>query len=319
PSMIVAIKGHTDAVGDADYNQRLSLQRATAVRDFLITAGINPAQLESQGLGESAPMANNETTEGRRLNRRVELALIGTLKLQSKPASPPPPQKIYVSTFSAKPDLLTVPVGTKVSWINYDEISHDISFDDKQGDRIWTKPWLGAEHSRTFDQAGEYNYRCSVHKDVNGKIVVTPRANQIVKTESPAFAGHTTASYKAEQTTEPYNGGSHHAAPSMQHTPGNHAMPMHTSQNSNSAAVAAPEVLIARHAFSPQSLVVAPGTTVSWDNQDASNHIIVFGTQQSEVLKRGSSYSRSFAEPGEYPYHCGVHGYMTGTIVVQGG
>ncbi len=312
PSMIVAIKGHTDSIGSADYNQVLSLNRAVAVKDFLITAGVNPAQLESQGLGESSPMASNETAEGRALNRRVELALVGTLQLPTKAPEPPPPQKVFVSTFAAKPDKLTVPVGTKVTWVNYDEISHDISFDDKPGSRIWTNPWLGAEHERSFDQPGEYHYRCSVHKDVNGTIVVTPQVKQIMTTESPAFAGHTTANYKAEQTSTPYQGG-HSMHQAHMHQGAAPAGPQATSGSSSTNG----KITIARHAFNPQRMVIKPGTTVTWDNQDASSHTIVFGTQQSDVMRRGGAYSRVFSTAGEYPYHCGLHSYMTGTVVVQ--
>ncbi len=316
PSMKVAIQGHTDAVGGADYNQALSLQRASAVVDFLIGAGVNPAQLESQGLGESQPMADNATAIGRALNRRVELALIGTLKPQAPVAAePPPPQTVYISTFHAKPGNLTVPVGTKVNWVNYDEISHDITFADSGTQRIWTRPWEGDSVSRTFDQPGEYSYRCSVHKDVNGKIIVQP-VNQITKTAAPAYAGQTTSSYTAEQTSEPYN-------------PGYSAAPMEPHAHQHSAAPAAPKttpvmasgtaaVSIDRHAFSPERLVVAKGSTVTWTNNEMSRHIVVFGTRQSDALRKGDSFSRVFEQPGEYPYHCGMHKYMTGTVVVEG-
>lgn len=319
PSMKVAIQGHTDAVGDADYNQALSLQRASAVVEFLIGAGVNPAQLESQGLGESRPMADNATATGRALNRRVELALIGTLKPQAPVAAePPPPQTVYISTFHAKPGSLTVPVGTKVNWVNYDEISHDITFADSGTQRIWTRPWEGDSVSRTFDQPGEYTYRCSVHKDVNGKIIVKP-VNQITKTASPAYAGQTTSSYTAEQTTEPYKAG-YSAAP-MQHDHHQHGaapaatMSTKAAPTKSSGSVA---VSIDRHAFSPERLVVAKGTKVTWTNQEMSRHIVVFGTRQSDALRQGDSFSRVFEEAGEYPYHCGMHKYMTGSVVVEG-
>ena len=316
PSMKVAIQGHTDAIGDAGYNQALSLQRAATVVDFLIGAGVNPAQLESQGLGESQPMADNDNAEGRALNRRVELALLGTLQPQA--AEPPPDQTVYISTFQAKPGSLTVPVGTKVNWVNYDEISHDVTFKDSSTQRIWTRSWAGDTVSRTFDQPGEYTYRCSVHKDVNGKIVVQP-VNQITKTEAPAFPGHTTATYQAEQTTEPYNAGGYSAP--MQHTGHQHSAPAAAAPATATAPAAtsgAAAVSIDRHAFSPERLVVSKGSTVTWTNDEMSRHIVVFGTRQSDALRKGDSFSRTFDQPGEYPYHCGMHKYMTGTVVVEG-
>jgi OOP family OmpA-OmpF porin len=69
----VRIDGHTDSVGSEEYNRTLSERRADAVRRFLGDAGIDPDRLSVRGLGESGPIATNETEEGRALNRRVEL------------------------------------------------------------------------------------------------------------------------------------------------------------------------------------------------------------------------------------------------------
>ncbi len=64
--------GHTDATGDADYNQGLSEQRAQAVEGFL-KAAYPSVNISSVGLGEESPVATNSTPEGRQLNRRVEI------------------------------------------------------------------------------------------------------------------------------------------------------------------------------------------------------------------------------------------------------
>ncbi len=74
PDLRIAIEGHTDSQGDDIYNQELSERRAVAVRLYLIeTYGIAANRLEAQGFGESQPVADNETPEGRQQNRRVEL------------------------------------------------------------------------------------------------------------------------------------------------------------------------------------------------------------------------------------------------------
>lgn len=74
------IEGHTDSVGGEAYNQRLSEQRATSVRDFLIEQGIAGANLSpAKGFGEMRPAATNDTAAGRRSNRRVELIVSGEL------------------------------------------------------------------------------------------------------------------------------------------------------------------------------------------------------------------------------------------------
>ncbi|WP_353253045.1 OmpA family protein [Salinisphaera sp. PC39] len=76
PSLRAEIAGHTDATGNAAYNQRLSQQRAQAVRAFLVSKGIDADRLRARGYGESQPVASNATEEGRRANRRVEFRVI---------------------------------------------------------------------------------------------------------------------------------------------------------------------------------------------------------------------------------------------------
>ncbi len=72
PGMRVEIRGHTDADGEEGYNQRLSERRALAVRDFLVTNGVQAGRLRSVGFGEHRPIAVSDTNEGRARNRRVE-------------------------------------------------------------------------------------------------------------------------------------------------------------------------------------------------------------------------------------------------------
>jgi OOP family OmpA-OmpF porin len=73
----IVITGHTDSTGSAAYNQKLSERRAAAVRDYLISRGVNPALLTSIGAGEDQPIADNSTKEGRQMNRRVEIDIEG--------------------------------------------------------------------------------------------------------------------------------------------------------------------------------------------------------------------------------------------------
>jgi outer membrane protein OmpA-like peptidoglycan-associated protein len=69
------IEGHTDSTGSEQYNQRLSENRAKAVRDALMMKGLNSARIQTVGYGEQYPATGNETTEGRQRNRRVEVVI----------------------------------------------------------------------------------------------------------------------------------------------------------------------------------------------------------------------------------------------------
>ncbi len=76
----VEVIGHTDDVGDDDYNQELSEQRAQSVRDYLVETGVNASKIVTVGAGETMPIASNKTDEGRAENRRVEILVLGRLK-----------------------------------------------------------------------------------------------------------------------------------------------------------------------------------------------------------------------------------------------
>ena len=78
PSVTIRITGHTDAVGTDEANQILSEGRANAVRADLIKRGVAAERIEAEGKGEKEPVADNDTEEGRQLNRRVEFIITGT-------------------------------------------------------------------------------------------------------------------------------------------------------------------------------------------------------------------------------------------------
>ncbi|MEN8129812.1 MAG: OmpA family protein [Pseudomonadota bacterium] len=73
----IEIIGHTDDVGDDDYNQELSEQRAQSVFDYLVKTGMDVSNVLVKGMGEKMPIASNKTEEGRAENRRVEILLLG--------------------------------------------------------------------------------------------------------------------------------------------------------------------------------------------------------------------------------------------------
>ena len=77
--VIIAI-GHTDSVGSDEYNQKLSLRRSNAVKAYLVSKGVDKTRIYTEGKGESQPVADNKTKEGRAKNRRVEIEVVGSRK-----------------------------------------------------------------------------------------------------------------------------------------------------------------------------------------------------------------------------------------------
>lgn len=71
----VTIIGHTDAIGTEQYNEQLSQRRAESVMEYFIQQGISPSRMAAEGRGDTQPVANNDTEQGRAENRRTELYL----------------------------------------------------------------------------------------------------------------------------------------------------------------------------------------------------------------------------------------------------
>ncbi len=81
--VIIAV-GHTDAEGSDSSNQKLSVRRAEAVKAYLTSKGIEATRVYTEGKGESSPVADNATKEGRAKNRRVEIEVVGTRSVTPK-------------------------------------------------------------------------------------------------------------------------------------------------------------------------------------------------------------------------------------------
>lgn len=84
PDTYITVEGHTDSTGATEYNQKLSEWRADAVRDMLMRDGVPASRVSIKGYGESDPVADNSTPEGRQSNRRVQLEIRPNEKLKSQ-------------------------------------------------------------------------------------------------------------------------------------------------------------------------------------------------------------------------------------------
>ena len=235
----VEIDGHTDSIGAASYNQKLSERRAASVKLYLVDHGIDAGRMTTKGFGESKPIASNKTAEGRELNRRVELKITDS-KTEAGPA----------------PATATPPPTTDLGNAPPQE-----------------------------EQAPE----------------MPPAA---AKAQTPAA---TAPPNEAPAPTPP---------PSEAPASPEAAVPA-PADDQASAVGGSATVTVHDYMFSPQTITVTPGTTVTWTNDDASTHQPTFADGQSKELPPHASYSRTFNQPGTYPYHCGIHSYMKGTVVVK--
>ena len=79
------------------------------------------------------------------------------------------------------------------------------------------------------------------------------------------------------------------------------------------------EVKIDNFSFTPASITIAAGTTVTWTNRDDIPHTVVSDEKvfKSKVLDTDEKFSYTFSKPGTYPYFCSVHPKMTGKVIVQ--
>jgi plastocyanin len=113
------------------------------------------------------------------------------------------------------------------------------------------------------------------------------------------------------------NTGSPSALPTA--SSGMSGMPVSAPPSTAAAPVSADAVTIRNFAFGPQVITVKAGTTVHWTNNDTEAHTVTSNTGAfgSPVLQPGTGYSFTFTKPGTYHYHCTIHPFMTGMVMVS--
>ncbi|MDD3762071.1 MAG: OmpA family protein [Nevskiales bacterium] len=88
---VIHVVGHTDSTGSDEYNQSLSERRAASVGNYLSAQGVPASRVRQEGRGEREPIASNQTTDGRRKNRRVDIVIKPVIEGQENQAWTPPP------------------------------------------------------------------------------------------------------------------------------------------------------------------------------------------------------------------------------------
>lgn len=195
PDIKVEIGGHTDSKGSDAYNLSLSDKRSKSVKDYLVSKGIAGDRMTTRGYGESMPVADNNSDEGRELNRRVELKVTESTGggvtvapteataefakpmktapiAESAPAPAPAPvaggTTVILKDYAYSPASLTVPVGATVTWKNEDGSNHFVNFAGESSGRLKE----GATYTKTFTSPGVYEYACQLHPQMKGTVVV---------------------------------------------------------------------------------------------------------------------------------------------------
>ncbi|MGE5465430.1 MAG: cupredoxin domain-containing protein [Betaproteobacteria bacterium] len=77
------------------------------------------------------------------------------------------------------------------------------------------------------------------------------------------------------------------------------------------------QVLIKDFKFQPDQITIQKGDTITWTHPGTASHTVKFADSESQILKNGGTYSKTFDQAGTFPYSCGIHPYMTGTVIVQ--
>lgn len=229
---------------------------------------------------------------------RENTAYHGTIVVADTPAPPPPgasptttapggsgtatgPVTVQVVNRTYQPASLVVDPGTTVRWENIDDRPHTVTANDRSFDSgIFS---TGGGYSRTFTTPGTFEYFCTLHPDMVATVSVRGSGGAVPPPPPPP------------------------AEPAPAPTPSPAPQP------------AAPgDVTIFDNGFTPATLSVAVGSTVTWSNTGSLPHTVTDGAGafDSGVLMASGTYRRTFTTSGTYLYFCSLHPEMKGTILV---
>lgn len=211
----------------------------------------------------------------------------------------PAAASVAISGNLFSPQVVTIAVGGTVTWTNQDTVPHTATSTTGQFASGFMR--LGDQFSQRFDTIGSYAYFCELHPEMTATVRVVapdtpaPPTTQPTVTTAPAHStAHTTVPPSANQTATTTPSGSGVTLPSTG------------------------SVAIVGNRYSPQTITIAVGGTVTWVNQDAVPHTVTATDRSfdSGIMMQGDRWSRTFASSGTYTYFCEIHPEMTATVVV---
>ncbi|MFH1106997.1 MAG: plastocyanin/azurin family copper-binding protein [Candidatus Micrarchaeota archaeon] len=228
-------------------------------------------------------------------------------------ATPQPGEReafVDIEGFAFKPAEIMVPVGTKVSWRNFDTAVHTVTTMSAPADEgFYSGPVNpGKTFSRTLYVPGTYVYYCTSHPDMRGTVTVTD-AQVAIPTARPTPTPRPSATPAANATPSPT------AAPTPAPTP--------TATPTAEPDTTELEILLNETAFTPQYVTVLPRTKITWTNIGTTDNDVTSGSTPSEdgfysgTLVPGQGFSRVLYILGAYEFHSSLHPEAAGRVIVS--
>ena len=213
------------------------------------------------------------------------------------------------------PSTTRVDPGTTVTWENDDVVVHTVTSGTLDGGSVGAEfdsgvIMAGATFEHTFEEAGAYPYFCVVHPWRTGSVVVGDAASPAPLPATPPPTPAPVVPPAPVMPDPPAPASATRTGVTTVTTPEGSSVP--GCERSDTC-------------FIPSAISVAPGTTVTWENNDNAAHTVTSGSLadgghdgefDSGLAVAGTTFEHTFAEAGEYPYYCMVHPWMVGTVVV---
>lgn len=210
---------------------------------------------------------------------------------------------VQVSDRSFDPATIRVAVGGTVTWENVSR-EHTVTADDNSFDSGVFD--AGQRFSKTFPAPGSVAYRCLIHPEMTGEVVVGEGSQGATPPAAGRSNGASSASAQQSSGSSPASAGGSSGLPSV----GTVQAPL------TAAAADSADVDVADFEFTPAEVTVAPGGTVRWTLTGQAPHTVTSDTFDSGMLKAGDTYEQTFDDVGTIDYRCDFHPEMKGTVTV---